>query len=242
MYCHRCGAKQDGPARFCSRCGVALAESAAVASPPASAAISTPREVQLRIPRAALNTGQLRERGRWRAVSGSGGLLLLVAFFLPWVTASCDASGLGLGSSQNLPSVHYSGFELAVGPRIQSVFGSQQLAGSVILWLIPAAAFAVMACALFVKNHRLAAGAALAAALVSLLPMFATWQSFESQRNAFTRISIEIGLWLALLGVAISAIGGFVGLSAAPEQLPLTTYDRRPLDRAESDEGLTLRT
>jgi len=67
------------------------------------------------------------------------------------------------------------------------------------------------------RHHRLAAVLALSAALVSLLPLFSTWQSFESQRNAYTRISLEIGLWTALLGIVLGGVGGMVGLSAAPE-------------------------
>jgi hypothetical protein len=178
-----------------------------------------PHEVHVRVPQLSVDAGRLSERGRWRGISGGGGLLVLVAFFLPWISASCDPrSGY---AAQNQSVLRFSGFNLAVGPRIESIFGVQQAPGSVMLWLVPAAALTIIACALFVAHRKLAAGAALAAALTSLLPMLSTWQSWESQRSGFITISVEVGLWLSLLGVALGAIGGLVGLSASSTERPV---------------------
>jgi hypothetical protein len=255
MYCHQCGGLIDGRPRFCHLCGVSLQDSSVSTThrsgevsplprPREVSPLPRPREVNVRVPRLAVDTGQLKGRGGWRSISGSGGLLMLVAFFLSWVSASCDPRALGLSgaSAQNLPTLHFSGFDLAIGPRIDMGFGVQQASGSVGLWLVPAAALTILACALFMTRHRLAAGTMLAAALISLLPLLSTWQSFENQRNTFTKITPEIGLWLTLLGVAIGAIGALVGLSSSGDHaLPRPTggaYVRQPARGQPVDAGL----
>jgi hypothetical protein len=165
------------------------------------------------MPDFAVQPTQLAKAHRWRGVSGSGGLIMLIAFVLPWVSVSCDSRGLGV-ASQNLPTWRFSGLDLAAGPRIDTPFGSQQAAGSPMLWLVPIAALVVVGCIMLVKHYRLAAVTALLAALISLAPMLAAWQSFESQRSPFARVTIEYGLWLSLFGVILGAVGGLVGLSA----------------------------
>lgn len=224
MYCHQCGARVEGRPRFCHLCGTSLTD-------PSRAPAPQPREVHVRVPQLSIEAGRLAERGRWRGISGGGGLLILVAFFLPWVSASCDPrSGY---AAQNQTVLRFSGFNLAVGPRIESVFGVQQAPGSVMLWLVPAAALAIIACALFVAHQKVAAGAALAAALTSLLPMLSTWQSWESQRSGFISISVEVGLWLSLLGVILGAIGGLVGLSVSTERRSPGAPGGRPFPSAD---------
>jgi hypothetical protein len=172
------------------------------------------------MPEFAVQPTQLAKTHRWRGISGSGGMIMLIAFVLPWVSVSCDARAIGV-SSQNLPIWRFSGLDLATGPRIDTPFGSQQAAGSPILWLVPIAALVVIGCVLLVKNYRLTAVTALLAALVSLAPMIATWHSFESERSPLARVSIEYGLWLALFGVILGAVGGLVGLSASAVEQPL---------------------
>ncbi len=263
MYCHQCGTALDSGAKFCHRCGTRVAEPDVVGSralaptgssasevatapelaapPPRTAPRSPepptgPREVTVRMPDFAIQPAQLAKTGRWRGVSGSGGLVMLIAFVLPWVSVSCDPRTLGV-SPQNLPTWRFSGFDLATGPRIDTPFGTQQAAGSPILWLAPIAALVVIGCILFVKNHRLAAVSALVAALASLVPMIAAWQSFESQRGTFTRVSIEYGLWLSLLGVILGAVGGLVGLSSAPSDKVESPYGGQPTYAQRPDPG-----
>lgn len=216
MYCSHCGTGLDRRAHFCHRCGTRVAETAPQTT---AVAVAGPREVSVRLPEFALDHATIARPGRWRGISGSGGIVMLVAFFLPWVSVSCDPRSVGIGA-QSMQILRFSGLDVAAGPRIDTPFGSQQAPGSPLLWLVPLAALAIIACAVLVKAYRSAALATIAGALVSLVPMLAAWQSFDAQRTPFIRVSVEFGLWLSLLGVILGAVGGFVGLSSVAANEP----------------------
>jgi hypothetical protein len=220
MYCHNCGKRVDDAARFCAACGTALATQPARSQP-------TERLVQIQVPAVQLSMTELsaaatslKRRGSWRPITSGGGLLMVVGFFLPWVSAACDPRALGLSAAQasNLPVFRFSGYDLAIGPKVQTVFGTQQIAATPALWVALVAGIAILGIALFIRNRKLAGIAALAAALVSLIPLLNSWQSWDSQRNALTRISPEVGLWVSLLGIAGAAVGGILGLARAPDE------------------------
>lgn len=210
MFCHKCGERQEAGARFCHACGSALVGATRQADE--SPVVLPSNAVSFRAPAVQEVTGS-----GWKSFTGGGGGLLLLGFFVPWVSASCDPRALGLSPSQarDLPTLSFSGFDLAIGPKIQTAFGTQQMAGTPSLWLVLAAALAIIGLVLFVADRKLAAGSALAAALISLGPLLNVWQSFEAQRTPFVKVSLEAGLWLSLLGIAGATIGGLLGLAGS---------------------------
>ena len=60
-------------------------------------------------------------------ISGSGILVVLVFFFLPWVTVSCG--------NQNLVTV--SGYELAAGTEVNTGFTVEKMEGDTAVFMIP---------------------------------------------------------------------------------------------------------
>jgi hypothetical protein len=162
----------------------------------------------------------------WRFLTRGAGGLMIVGFFLPWVSGSCDPQAArSLGAGVNLPSITFSGFQLAVGPQVQTGFGTQQLPGSVGLWLILGMAIAAIVVTFVVAQSKLAAGGVLAAGLIALGPLLNAWQSFEAARNPFIKVTVEPGLWLTLLGMVGLALGGVLGLrdrSTIPVTVPWT--------------------
>ena len=103
MFCTRCGGRIEGAARFCVPCGQAL---------------TAPSKPLQRTP-------------LLKFLSGGGGGVAVLCFFLPWITVSCQGMPL---------SFSFSGWTLAVGTTIEN----QRIPGEPILFLVVLAAIALI--------------------------------------------------------------------------------------------------
>jgi len=138
MYCHACGNPVIQAMRFCARCGAQLLSPTATAATTRKTAPAPPVPLVVLIPAFPV----LRTGGSvWRPLSGGGGLLAVLAFFLPWISVSCDTRGL---SGRPTQLAQFSGYDLASGPRLQTPFGIQHLDASPVLWFVILAAVAVL--------------------------------------------------------------------------------------------------
>lgn len=152
--------------------------------------------------------------------TGPAAALLLLLFFLPWVSVSC--SGVPIGQ--------FSGFALALDPT---------LAGNALLLLVPLAAlvalgFFVLSLA-SVRLEEPAAWVQGAVALVSLFVLLFQWWRLRNVDAVF-EVTIEPGLWgtiLALLVMIVGAGWDIIRLrlaepaqSAPPVQTPPSSYPR----------------
>lgn len=166
---------------------------------------------------------------KWKTLSQIGAAAMLLGFFLPWVSVSCSSQATGGFGTQSasMPLLTFSGFDLASGPKLQTAFGVQQLPASVGLWLVLAAAVGVVVITLVVTAQKPGAVATLVAGLVSVVPLFNTWQSFEQSRTPFVNVSVQLGLWMTLLGLAAVAVGGLIGLGEQGVTRPMAGR-RRP--------------
>jgi hypothetical protein len=149
-------------------------------------------------------------------LSGGGAAIAVIAFFLPWISVSCDVAS----SPRNSRLAEFSGFDLASGPKLQTPFGIQQGDPTPLLWLVLVGAVAAVCCALLIKSSGSAAITVLCSAAIGLAPLFITWVSNpNAQRSTsganLVRVSMEAGLWLTLFGLASALATSVVVLLAA---------------------------
>lgn len=135
----------------------------------------------------------------------SGSLLVLICFFLPWIFASC-------GGNQQ---VEFTGWELAAGTTIRSVFGTEPVEGNPILFLILIASLAVLTLAYFaykrgflspIDGYGLIASGILS--LLILVIQFSGLKDEAAQQNVY--VEFRYGLWGTVLGYLAVIIGGFL--------------------------------
>lgn len=229
MYCQKCGVRQGEGARFCHACGSARVEPPAPQRPQHTIQVRL-SDVQIPLPKLSAQTGGAVQGTTWRTVARAGAIAMLIGFFLPWVSVSCNAQTMrtfGIPPSSTT-TLQFSGFDLAAGPKVQTPMGVQQLPASVGLWLIVAAAVAVLIITVVVMAQRTGAVAVLGTGLLSMAPLFNTWQSFEQSRTPYTDVGLQIGLWLTLLGLTGVGAGGVVGLSAPPESVSSSAPGQEP--------------
>ncbi|MBV9899221.1 MAG: SH3 domain-containing protein [Chloroflexi bacterium] len=139
----------------------------------------------------------------WRLISGIAGGVALLGFFLPWV------------SVLSIVSYTWSGFEMAVGPTVQTLLGPQRAQGGPGLWLFALGAIAIIGLAARVQTARVAAISVMAIAAICVLLLLLVSSGLGSQQNLFARISISFGLWFSMLAMIAAAVGGFLGFRAA---------------------------
>ncbi|MHB8621090.1 MAG: hypothetical protein ACYDAG_16230 [Chloroflexota bacterium] len=136
---------------------------------------------------------------------GSGGGLLLIAFFMPWISVSCSGNEV----------VRFSGADLASGPSFQG----RHSGGDVLLYLVPLAAVAAVACAIYLFSRTsplpVVRGLAFLLAALALIPIALKWVSIQSevskqssQTGSLLVVSTLGGFWLALLSCALIAAAG----------------------------------
>jgi len=141
-----------------------------------------------------------------RLLSTSAALLVLVCFFLPWVTVSC--------SEQELATL--SGFDLATGTEIDLGVGSEEVDPDLLIFVVPLAALVVLGLVILSAVEVLPSSpnwvlptSQVAAASMGLLVLAYKWLDARSDTTDldFVSFSIEIGIW----GVAIGLIAIIVG-------------------------------
>ncbi len=146
--------------------------------------------------------------GKW--ISGPAAFLILVLFFLPWVTISCNGEPIG----------DLSGYELATGSnRDLPVDADFQLlpaaSGGDMAWLfVPLMALLVggiLALAFWRPQWVLLAGVGQGgAALWGLLILFLEWRLFQGAQEGLFEITIMPALWGTVIAFLLILLGGIV--------------------------------
>jgi len=168
----------------------------------------------------------LRDRlsqGGW--FSGSGAALVLVCFFLPWVTVSCEG--------QRIASL--SGFDLA-----QGVAGGVNAQPALYLVIVAAILSLGVLAYTYQRNYSTTATAVtqLLLALIGFAPLLKVYLDLQSQsqRGALVSVDAQLGLWGTMLGLVMIAVGGAIDLITMspgiaprePSPLPSTKREVRP--------------
>lgn len=149
---------------------------------------------------------------RGKFISAPAAVLVLLAFFLPWMTVSCSGQPLG----------QLSGYDLAAGLSPTAVSGSGGLAslggipGDPLLFVVPIVSLVtvVLAALAFAKKdwERMSGLGTVAAAALGMLALLWRWLNYQSQSDLLVTITYEPGLWLTLAGLLLLAVGGLISI------------------------------
>jgi hypothetical protein len=190
MYCVNCGYKNEAGQAYCIKCGTRLA-------------IVHPTDSGYRPQKSVsgLTAG--------KKVSSAAALLVLVCFFLPWVTVSCGASW------------SLSGYDLATfsAPAYAT---SDVPESNFLLFAIPLAAVSILALVILTRNRaraarRLAATGEVLLSLVGGLITLAVLWYFESARRdpelsglGMLLFKVEPAFYLTVLSFVGSIVGAIL--------------------------------
>ena len=197
MFCSNCGSQVSGSVKFCASCGAAVAASSGESS---SGSVSLGGS-------SGISSASLSGIRKVPSLLGSGGALLLVTFFMPWISVSCSGQEL----------VRFSGADLASGPNFQG----RHSGGDVLLYLVPLAAIAALACAIYLFSRGSSSpsvrGVAFILAAAAVIPMLLKWISIQtdlskqsSQTGGLLTTGTLGGFWLAILSGVLIAVAGTV--------------------------------
>ena len=139
-----------------------------------------------------------------RVLSGPAALFVLLCFFLPWVTVSCN----------NQPVARLSGYQLAAGGEINTGLGAQPFDGDAAVFASPGAALLSVGLLMGLTTGKLPkAVAGIGQFLVAAVGMAVVWLKWDqlSQDAAANglEVSAEFGLWAVgagLLALIITAV------------------------------------
>lgn len=154
--------------------------------------------------------------------SAPAALVILLCFFLPWVTVSCGG--------QNLVSM--SGLDLAGGKEISTGFSVERTEGDPLLFVIPIVGLASLFLALRSSQTGANGGTAkgqLVAALLAIGILALKWLQMDdaaaeaSGGMAIITISTEVGLWGTIAGLGALVLGAIVALNEKAR--PVTESD-----------------
>lgn len=141
-----------------------------------------------------------------KLISTPAASLIILFFFLPWVTVSCGGQELAT----------LSGMDLAAGPEVDTGFGVERAEGEPLLFLIPLMALIGGGFAL-ARKQGTGQGLAViqaAASLIGVAILFLKWTSLsDNAREAGLQVSGEFGLWgtaLALFGLLAGGLIAFM--------------------------------
>jgi hypothetical protein len=152
-------------------------------------------------------------------ISGPAAIIVLLAFFMPWVTISCEGSGI---------DETVSGYDLT---QDQSEEGVEQ-EGDVQLFLIPLAALVVLGAVWMRYQGQLKEAVAsrvyLAAGAIGLLIQLLKYFSLQSDLNdaeeevgqGVIEMSYRYGWWLTALALIAIIAASFVSAQYAPPTTP----------------------
>lgn len=149
---------------------------------------------------------------RGKFISAPAAVLVLLAFFLPWMTVSCSGQPLG----------QLSGYDLAAGLNPTAVAGSDVLSslgavpGDPLLFVVPIIGLValILAALAFIKKdwERMAGVGTVAAAALGMMALLWRWLSYQSESDSLVTITYEPGLWLTLTGLLLLAVGGLIAI------------------------------
>lgn len=153
---------------------------------------------------------------RGRFLSGPAALVVLLCFFLPWITVSCAGEQLA----------QFTGYDLALGTMI----GLEQIEGDPLFLLVPLAA--LIALGLIIAgikldvSSRIENGGQIAAGLVALAALGYKWFEFGGEADQdllMGAISIDgaYGLWGTAIGLLAIIAGAVYELIQARDESEL---------------------
>lgn len=143
----------------------------------------------------------MQQTGMWKQLTRGAGALIIIAFFLPWVSVSCSAD---IGTR-----VAMSGYQLAAGINI----GGVPLPGSWQYWLVPLGAIVAAGATLAIQEMKPAAWTVLGSVLLPLFVMVSVWQGVQQSSSPFLSVQTQPGLWLSVAGLLGLLAGGTLGLT-----------------------------
>lgn len=158
--------------------------------------------------------------GTSRGVSLVGVALVILFFFLPWVSVSCGGSYV----------VEVSGYEMAAGKEIG--FG-ERTEPDVVMYLVPLAAVAAAFFALIAQSGDQMTVSQIVCGLIGLGVMAAKLLVMEDNRSDLVTISPELGLYGTAGGFTLILLAAFLvpGKSSRDQesqsQSTYAGYDRR---------------
>jgi hypothetical protein len=137
-----------------------------------------------------------------KVISGPAAVLIVVLFFLPWVTVSCDGTPMG----------DFSGYHLATGTAPedgQDVFAGSQIEGDPILFAIPLIGLVtliLLGITIWKSSFETNAGwGQIIASFIGLLILGLEWLQLRGQEGVF-EITLQPALWGTM--ATLVAIGG----------------------------------
>lgn len=155
-----------------------------------------------------------------KVLSGPAAVLIIVLFFLPWVTVSCDGMPIG----------EFSGYHLASGTvpdGSDDVFSAGQIDGDPILFAIPLIGLVTLGLlGVTIWKSSFEANASwgqIIAAFIGLLILVLEWVQLRGQSDGVFEIVFQPALWGT--AVTLLAIGGgaiFDLVRGTRQQRPLT--------------------
>jgi multisubunit Na+/H+ antiporter MnhB subunit len=143
-----------------------------------------------------------------RIISSSAAFVVLVCFFLPWISVSC--------SEQEIATL--SGYDLVAGTDIDLGVGTEEVEPDLIFLAVPLAALVVLGLvlisALDVFPGSLVAAGQVAASSIGLLVLAFKWLEARSDSSdvSFVSFSPEIGVWGVVIGLIAIIIGAILSL------------------------------
>ena len=162
-------------------------------------------------------------RSPGRIISTTAAFIVLLFFFLPWVTVSCEDEDIDT----------LSGYDLSVGTDIDLGVGTEELDPDPIVFVVPLAAVAAIGLVILsttgVLRTSLASAGQIAAASMGLTVLAFKWLDARNQTADydFVSVSIEIGVWITVISFITIIIGAVLtrftsagSISSVPEESP----------------------
>jgi hypothetical protein len=152
-----------------------------------------------------------------RIISTSAAFLVLICFFLPWISVSC--------SEQEIATL--SGYELTTGTEIDLGVGSEEVEPDFVFLAVPLAALVVLGLvltsALGVFPGTLAAAGQVSAASIGLFILAFKWLEARSDASdvGFVSFSPKIGVWGVVFGLIIIIIVSVLSFVGNARSIPV---------------------
>lgn len=156
-------------------------------------------------------------------LASPGALVALVCFFLPWMFVSCMGQ----------PVAEFNGMELAVGPQINTVMGSQRADAAPLLFLIPLVSLVILVLAILAGRRRRVNWldklvtfllGLLALSTTMLLPLaLGSSPEIQQAREVGVAVELRLGFWGTALGLLLTVVGGVMNWFGKETFTPATS-------------------
>lgn len=140
--------------------------------------------------------------------SGSAALVVLLCFFIPWISVSCGGQEIAT----------FSGYELTTGKEIDLGIGSEEVEGDLYYLVVPLTVIVVIGLVMLDSltgfPRSLSAVGQVSAAFFSLIILVYKWIETRSESSdiGFVSFSPEIGVVGVVLGLMAIMVGAVISL------------------------------